>query len=136
MILFIDEVQRIENPGLLLKSIIDLKLPIKHIATGSSQLEIKSRVKEFLTGRQLSSLILPFSLAEIPMEKYLDEILLFGSYPQVIKSSKKEIQLKELYQNYRQKDIIEILKIGKSDIFQNLLTKERRYESPRIYSCG
>ena len=39
-ILFIDEVQRLESPGLLLKIIADLKLPIKMIASGSSQLEI------------------------------------------------------------------------------------------------
>ena len=45
-ILFIDEVQRLENPGLLLKAIVDLRLPIKLIASGSSQLEIKSKVQE------------------------------------------------------------------------------------------
>lgn len=121
-ILFIDEVQRIENPGLLLKAVIDLGLPLKYIATGSSQLEIKSKVQEHLTGRQLTSIILPFSYSEWKMEKALDEILVYGCYPQVLKSSKKEDQLREIYNSYVQKDIIEILKVGKPDIFQQLIT--------------
>ena len=41
-IIFLDEVQRLDNPGLFLKSIVDLKLPIKLMASGSSQLEIRS----------------------------------------------------------------------------------------------
>jgi len=121
-ILYIDEVQGIESPGLLLKAIIDLGLPIKYIATGSSQLELRSKVQEFLTGRQLASLILPLSHQEWPMEKHLEEILTYGSYPQVLQSTKKEIQLTEIYNNYINKDIIEILKIGQPDIFQLLIT--------------
>jgi len=121
-ILYIDEVQRLETPGLLLKAIIDLNLPIKHIATGSSQLEIKSKVQEFLTGRQLESLILPLSHQEWRIENRLEETILYGCYPQVLKSTKKEIQLNEIYNNYINKDIIEILKIGQPDIFQSLIT--------------
>lgn len=121
-ILFIDEVQRLENPGLLLKAVIDLGLPIKYIATGSSQLEIKSKVQEFLTGRQLTSLILPLSHEEWIQKKFLDEILIYGAYPQVFFSNKKEIQLAEIYHHYIQKDIIEILRVGHPDVFQNLVT--------------
>ena len=49
--IFIDEVQRLENPGLFLKEIYDLDLNIKIIYSGSSQLEIKSKLKEHLVGR-------------------------------------------------------------------------------------
>lgn len=121
-ILFIDEVQRLENPGLLLKAIIDLNLPLKHIATGSSQLEIKSKVQEFLTGRQLTSLILPLSHEEWEIDHSLDHVLIYGCYPQVVLSQKKEIQLTEIYNRYIQKDIVEILKVGHPDIFKQLLT--------------
>lgn len=121
-ILFIDEVQRLKNPGLLLKAIIDLGLPFKHIATGSSQLEIRSRVQEFLTGRQLTSLILPLSHEEWEHNHKLDEVLIYGCYPQVLLSEKKDIQLTEIYHRYIQKDIIEILKIGQPDIFHDLVT--------------
>ncbi|OGO91636.1 MAG: ATPase [Coxiella sp. RIFCSPHIGHO2_12_FULL_44_14] len=121
-IVFIDEVQRLPNPGLLLKAVIDLGLPIKHIATGSSQLEIKSKVQEFLTGRQLTSLILPLSYQEWGGERPIQELLTYGSYPQVLLSENKIIQLTEIYTRYIQKDIIEILKMNQPDVLQNLLT--------------
>ncbi len=49
--IFIDEAQRLQNPGLFLKTIFDLKLNIKLIVSGSSQLELRSKLKEFLVGR-------------------------------------------------------------------------------------
>lgn len=119
-IIFIDEVQRLENPGILLKGIIDLKLPIKMIASGSSQLEIKSKVQEYLTGRQLEAIVLPLSYKEIG--KVNQEELIYGCYPKVVLSKEKEIILKQLFQDYINKDIIEILKVGKPDIMQKLIT--------------
>lgn len=121
-ILMIDEAQRLENPGLLLKAVIDLGLPMKYIATGSSQLEMKSKVQEFLTGRQFASLVLPLSYQEYDAKPHLNDILIYGSYPQILFSSKKELQLTEIFKNYIQKDIIEILKIGDPDVFQQLIT--------------
>ncbi len=120
-IVFIDEVQRLKNPGLLLKAIADLDLPIKMLASGSSQLEIKSKVQEFLTGRQLSTLILPLSLPELGDDFSWMEQSIYGSYPQVVGSTEKQMQLTQLYDAYIQKDIVEILKVGKPDILQKLL---------------
>ncbi len=120
-ILFIDEVQRLDTPGLLLKIIADLKLPIKMIASGSSQLEIKSKVQEHLTGRQLEAIILPLSCREINFNQHYLSLLQYGSYPQVYLAQKKQLFLQELFNNYIQKDIIEFLQIGKPDIMQQLL---------------
>ncbi len=119
-IIFIDEVQRLENPGLLLKTIADLKLPIKMIATGSSQLELRSQVQEFLTGRHLESLVLPLSFAELNEIEPIN--LTYGCYPAIVQSTQKKLILQQLYRDYIQKDIIEILKIGKPDILQNLVS--------------
>lgn len=121
-ILFIDEVQRLENPGLLLKSISDLGLPYKMIASGSSQLEIKSKVQEFLTGRQFVVNVLPMSLEELGNDFELGTQAIWGAYPQIVDSRQKQLQLAQLYDSYIKKDIIEILKIGKPDVFQKLLT--------------
>ncbi len=120
-ILFIDEVQRLDTPGLLLKIIADLKLPIKMIASGSSQLEIKSKVQEHLTGRQLESVILPLSCREINFSKHHLSLLQYGSYPQVYLAQEKQILLQELFNNYIQKDVIEFLQVGKPDVLQQLL---------------
>lgn len=120
-ILFIDEVQRLDSPGLLLKTLADLNLPIKMLASGSSQLEIKSKVQEHLTGRNFSSLVLPLSFREWDASRHLEELLIYGAYPQVVDSSAKELLLGQLYQDYISKDIIEVLKLGHPDIFRKLL---------------
>jgi predicted AAA+ superfamily ATPase len=120
-IIFIDEVQRLPSPGLLLKTIADLNLPIKLIASGSSQLEIKSKVQEHLTGRHFSSVVLPLSFREWNTSENLENVLLFGCYPQIVDSSMKELLLAQIYQDYIAKDIIETLKLGQPDIFQKLI---------------
>lgn len=119
-IILIDEVQRLENPGLLLKACADLRLNIKMIATGSSKLELRSKVQEFLTGRHLEALVLPLSYAEI-RNVNTNEIV-YGCYPVIIKSTEKSILLRQIYQDYINKDIIEILRIRKPDAMQKLIT--------------
>ncbi|MDF1760275.1 MAG: ATP-binding protein [Coxiellaceae bacterium] len=118
-IVFIDEVQRLESPGLFLKSFIDLRLPIKLVVSGSSQLELKSKVQEHLTGRQLECTIYPLSWQEGGFDF---DRLLYGCYPDVVESINKAIILEQLYNNYINKDIIEILKISKPDMMQKLIT--------------
>jgi hypothetical protein len=63
--IFIDEVQKL--PGFIeyIKSLYDLRFPVKWILTGSSSLELKVQIKESLAGRVLSLSILPFSESEI-----------------------------------------------------------------------
>lgn len=121
-ILFIDEAQRLENPGLLLKALIDLKLPIKCIASGSSQLEMKSKISESLTGRAIESLVLPPSIFEFQNIGSLEERLIYGSYPTVMNSHQQSIVLNELYRQYIEKDIIEILKLNQPDTIEKLIT--------------
>jgi predicted AAA+ superfamily ATPase len=121
-IIFIDEVQRLQTPGLLLKTIADLRLPIKMIASGSSQLEMKSKVQEHLTGRNFSSIVLPLSFLEWDAKTQIDNLLRYGAYPRVVDSISKELILSALYQDYVNKDIIEILKLSQPDIFQKLLS--------------
>jgi hypothetical protein len=120
-IIFIDEVQRLESPGLLLKAVADLKPPIKMIASGSSQLEIKSKVQEFLTGRQFESVVLPISYEEKP-EVDFETRMIFGGYPKILTSLEKTLELQQIFNDYIGKDIIEILKIGKPDVMQKLIT--------------
>lgn len=120
-ILFIDEVQRLENPGLLIKSLIDLHLPIKIMATGSSQLEIRSKVQEHLTGRQFEALILPLSHQELGPRLNLEVQLIYGCYPQIILEKEKGLLLSQLYQNYINRDIVEILRIGNPSVLEKLM---------------
>lgn len=119
-VIFIDEVQRLENPGLLLKSLIDLQLPHKLIASGSSQLELKSKAQEFLTGRNFSVMVLPLSFEEIG--EVDEQSLLYGCYPKIYLSKQKSVLLSRLFDDYINKDIIEILQISKPDVMRRLIS--------------
>lgn len=120
-VILLDEVQRLTNPGLLLKSLLDLGKPIKVIASGSSQLEVKSQVQEYLTGRDFEALVLPFSRDEIGEHYHLEEQAIYGAYPKVVQSKYKEKMLTNLYNRYIEKDIIEILQLNRPDVLESLL---------------
>lgn len=129
--LFIDEVQRLENPGLFLKEIYDLNLNYKIIYSGSSQLEIKSKLKENLVGRARVLQINCLNISEIaefmrPAAKQdvFKHAMLYGSYPGVCLEKSdidKKLIIKDIYQSYLQKDIIDFLKVQNSQAFNHLL---------------
>ncbi len=119
-VVFIDEIQRLASPGLLLKTLVDLRLPIRLMATGSSQLELKSKVQEPMTGRNLSELILPLSIREGEVD--WDARLIFGGYPRITLVEHKQRLLKQLFSDYIDKDIIQILQVRNADVMRRLLT--------------
>lgn len=129
--IFIDEIQRLPNPGLFLKTIFDLKLNIKIIVSGSSQLEMKAKLKEFLVGRIRQFEIPGLSFREvlalfpnIPKKDILQNMLIFGGYPQAVKQARdeeKKLTLHDIYQTYLQKDISDFAKIENIDAFNKLL---------------
>ena len=63
--LILDEVQRLKTPGKFLKGIYDLEKNIKIFVSGSSSLEIRSKIKEFLTGRKRETHLLPLAFQEM-----------------------------------------------------------------------
>lgn len=128
---FLDEVQRLPTPGLFLKEVYDLQLPLKIIYSGSSQLEVKSKLKEYLVGRARQFEIHRLAFTEYleftaPMTRTqaLTDMLLYGGYPGVAKEShaeEKMLCLNDVYQSYVQKDLVEFLKIEQLDAFNKLL---------------
>ncbi len=137
--IFLDGAQRIAEVGLLLKQyydlISDLELDIKFIVSGSSSLQIKSQVKETLTGRKKLLELYPVSYDEFlrwhnietprdPAEaamfdiktyqRHMAQFVVFGGYPDVVAADdadEKISLLKEIYSSYVRKDISEFLKI-------------------------
>lgn len=135
---FIDEIQRLANPGLFLKGIYDLMLPIKFVVTGSSSLEIRTKISESLAGRKKIFHLYPFSffeflnfknqgLAEIMTHSdkistfhqreiltYLYDFLIYGGYPRIVleESNIEKIKLlEEIYSSYIERDVIGFMKI-------------------------
>ena len=139
---FIDEVQRLKEPGLFLKGLYDMNLPAKFIVTGSSALEIKSKVHEALTGRKAVFHLNPFNLVELasalfPGEECEDVIkdarkfgkifkhyLTYGGYPAVALAKKEDVKLRlieEIFRSYLEKDIKSFLKVENETAFGNLV---------------
>ena len=129
--LLVDEIQRLANPGLFLKEIHDLGLNLKIIYSGSSQLEIKSKLKEHLVGRARQLEIQRLSFVEYlrfndPMtrDQALSEMLIYGSYPEVALergSIEKQLLIKDIYQGYVEKDLVDFLRIDNVEAFNRLL---------------
>lgn len=64
---FLDEIQRVENAGLFLKGLYDMKPPYKFIVSGSGSLELKEKIHESLPGRKRL-----FQLSTLSFEEFVD----------------------------------------------------------------
>lgn len=128
-VLFIDEAQRINEIGLLLKIIVDRFKHVQVIATGSSAFELSGKVNESLTGRKYEMMLLPFSYAELvndtdylTEERLLEQRLIYGAYPEVINDpSNAEEHLKLLADSYLYKDLFVLEKVSKPALFQKIV---------------
>ena len=150
-IIFIDEIQRKENAGIFLKYLYDANLNIKLIVSGSSALELKSKVTEALTGRKIVFNVNPFNISEIKefliktqkdnlsdkifasnnklygkelFKKAFEFYTEYGGYPSIVKtidSKKKILRLKEIFTSYIEKDIKNFLEIKNENAFGNLI---------------
>lgn len=128
-LLVIDEVQRIDNAGLLLKRITDNFKDVQLIATGSSALEIADKVFEPLTGRHVLMHLYPFSVYELykdesklTVENNLPFHLIHGFYPEICTHrSDAEVLLKNLASQYLYKDVLVWKDIRKPELLDKLL---------------
>ncbi len=119
--IFVDEAQRIPMVGYGLKLLVDHTKDKKIIVTGSSSFGLSNKTAEPLTGRQVVRKLFPMSVLELKnqfgafyIHQMLEELLIFGSYPDVLKSSgkdEKEEYLFSIRDSYLLKDILELEQI-------------------------
>ena len=129
--IFVDEAQRIPEIGLSLKILLDNFPKLKIIVTGSSSLDLASKISEPLTGRIYSYKLFPISQKELrvvntpyEMEAQIEERLIYGSYPELfsLKSIKEKTKyLENLTNNYLYKDLLEFGDIRNSSKIYDLL---------------
>lgn len=127
--LIIDEAQRIDDIGLVLKLIVDQVKNVKVIATGSSAFELANKTNEPLTGRKWEYHLFPISFNEmvnhhglITEKRLLEQRLIFGYYPEIVNHPGEEIQrLKQLSDSYLYKDILIFERVLKPDKLEKLL---------------
>jgi predicted AAA+ superfamily ATPase len=128
-IVFIDEVQRIENIGLTSKIIVDHFKDVQLILSGSSSFEIKNSLSESLTGRKWEYILYPVAWSElektygyVKSQQQLEWRMIYGMYPEVITHPAKEPErLKQLIDSYLYKDLLAFAKIKKPSILEELL---------------
>lgn len=129
-IIFIDEAQRVENIGLVLKLLVDnYKSSKQIIATGSSSLNLLDNTSEPLTGRKFVYHLFPLSLREryqdvLSLKKGYEQDLIFGMYPEIHDVFTKEDKirlLRELSTSYLYKDILEFQDIRNPEVLGKLL---------------
>jgi len=121
--LFLDEVQRLKEPGLYLKTLFDLpEKPLKMVVSGSSSLLLRAKTKEYLTGRQVEFYVFPLSAKEMAttfgfrlpadpsnaLQDLLRQAAVYGGYPRPFQEKNPQIKqqlLSQLYRDYVKKDI-------------------------------
>lgn len=130
-LIFIDEAQRIPEIGLTLKIIRDAFPQKRLIVTGSSALDLASKISEPLTGRMYSWKLFPISQGEmrdlsttVERETTLEDRLIYGSYPEIFSLSGHEARstyLQNLVNGYLYKDLLEFGGIRNSSKITDLL---------------
>jgi hypothetical protein len=130
-IVYIDEAQKVENIGNIIKILVDHYKDKKiFLITGSSAINLQYRTSETLTGRKFIYNLYPFALSEIvndlgtiTKEDY-KKYLTYGLYPEVINTKdikfKEEILL-ELVNGYLYKDLLDWQLVRNSEIVMKLL---------------
>lgn len=126
---FIDEAQRVQDIGLTLKKIGDLKLTTTVIVSGSSSLDLANTINEPATGRTLEYNLFPFSSGELALAtsqkdetRMLENRLIYGLYPDVVNHiADAKRTLMELSNNYLYKDIFSYKGIKKPEVLQKIV---------------
>jgi len=130
-LLFVDEAQRIPEIGINLKIILDTIPTVKVVATGSSSLDLASKISEPLTGRVWTYRLYPISMLELSgvynrfeLNTRLEERLVYGSYPEIfshVGDTEKREYLQNLIDAYLYKDLLELGGIRNSAKIRDLL---------------
>lgn len=129
--LLIDEAQKIENIGQILKLMVDEIEGLHILVTCSSAFDTFNKAGEPLTGRKMTFHLYPFaqcelSLYENPVETsaLLANRLIYGSYPEVstIADNQQKMEyLSELINSYLLKDILVLDSIKNSSKLHSIL---------------
>lgn len=125
----LDEAQQIPNIGLTLKLMVDSIPDVNIIATGSSSLELASKINEPLTGRKFEYFLYPISYKEMidatssmEEQRLLEHRMIYGYYPEVVTSPGQEKNiLASLSDSYLYKDLFVWEQIKKPVLLEKIL---------------
>lgn len=140
-LLFVDEAQRLDNPGLTAKIIHDNFSHIRVLVTGSSSLDLQNKLSDAMTGRLFEFQLFPLSFVEALAASQVDSVaknpslrkqaadallpsaLTFGLYPEVYTEgdpARKQRLLSSITKNYLFKDVLTHQGVKNSQAIQDL----------------
>ncbi len=126
-LVILDEAQRIENIGLIIKLLVDNFPEIQVIASGSSSFDLSDKIKEPLTGRKFEFYLYPFSLREISqlydrvdLFRIIEARMIYGMYPSLIDTNDGQY-LKQITSDYLYKDVLSYSRIRSHEAVIRLL---------------
>ncbi len=136
---FLDEAQHLSDAGIFVKGLVDARLGIPILVTGSSSFHLMSMTRESLAGRADRLRLLPFSLKELmrqenpenPVaarslcERIFRRQMIHGSYPAVYLAPADQDRvrlLNDLTEALILRDASDLFRIKRVDVFRKLLT--------------
>ena len=133
--LFFEEVQHLDEAGLLIKGLVDSRRGYEILVTGSSAFHLRDRTRESLAGRAERRVLLPLDLGEIMSHeevgvpaawiarawKHVGRMMVTGSYPAVWLSADPHRELSDLVEAFVLRDASDIYRIRRPDAFRKLV---------------
>lgn len=137
--LFFEDAQHLAHhlvdTGLFLKGLVDRRIGVPLLVTGSSSFHLGARTRESLAGRATRTRLLPLSLAEVCHDlearpklvaeklaaERFERHLAVGGYPAVWLSEEPELLLADLVEAVVLRDASDLFRIGRPDAFRKLL---------------
>ena len=130
-LLIIDEAQKVEGIGRVLKLMVDEIEGLKILVTGSSAFDLNNKLGEPLTGRKHTVKLYPIAQCEwenyenlIETRSLLERRMIYGNYPELIHLQDNSEMAEHLYEmvgSYLLKDILELDNIKSSAKLFNIL---------------
>jgi predicted AAA+ superfamily ATPase len=134
-VLFLEEAQWLDEAGLFLKGLVDLRTGRTIVVTGSASFHLLSRTRESLAGRATRHHVWPLTLSEVAppranlppaanlaaARRALERLLLYGGYPDAWTSEDPVSVLRELVTAFVLRDASDRLRIGRPDAFRLVL---------------
>lgn len=130
---FFEEAQHLEEAGLFLKGLVDLKPGRVILVTGSSSYHLKSRTRESLAGRAIRHVLLPLGLRElVPGNKsetiagmkareIWNDLAVYGGYPEVRLSLNRQEILSRLVEAFVLRDASDLYQVRNPSAFRKLM---------------
>ncbi len=128
-LLVIDEAQRVENAGLLLKIMADQLKSLHVMAAGSSAFELRDKITESMAGRANEYRLFPFWMQEIvdhtnifEEKRLLEHRMIYGYYPEVVNHPGQEKKiLQQICDSNLYKDIYSLTQVKKPYLLEKIL---------------